>query len=86
VLLVTVAKGASLTVTVLVAVEEAHPPAAAIVLVIVYAPGAVPVNIISPVALFANINPDGDELNVPALEPLLKTGRGFEPIVQKGPE
>ena len=63
----------------------AHPPAGAIVFVTVYVPGVLAARFTSPVEVFANTSPAGDELKVPALEPTGKVGVGLVPVWQYGP-
>ena len=60
-------------------ISSAHPPPAEMVLVIVYVPGVVVAISTSPVELFMNVRPDGEEEKSPALAPEGKVGRGLLP-------
>ena len=71
--------GAGPIVTGEVAVTDAHPPLATMVLVIVYVPGVLVAKLISPVLTFINTKPDGNAENVPALAPGPKVGTALLP-------
>jgi hypothetical protein len=71
-----------LIVTGAVAEAAAHPPAAAIVFVMVYVPAVLAARFISPVDVFTKTNPAGEAVNVPALDPGLNAGKGFAPAWQ----
>lgn len=65
--------------------EDAHPPAAAMVLVMLYVPGALAVKSICPVLTFTKARPAGVDVNVPPLLPPGKAGKGLVPFLQYGP-
>ena len=66
------------------AVTAAHPPDAAIVLVMVYVPGVLAARSICPVAVLTNTKPAGAAEKVPATPPPLKVGEGFAAFWQNG--
>lgn len=71
-----------LIVTVIESTADAQPPAATIVLVSTYEPGAEEERSICPVEVFT-LRPEGLAVNAPALAPAPKTGEGSTPVWQK---
>jgi hypothetical protein len=68
-----------------VATFEGHPPLALIVFVMVYGPGLLAARSISPVLVFTNTSPAGDDVKLPADPPTGNVGNGFTPPWQYGP-
>ncbi len=77
-----VGEGNCVTVSVVVAVAAAQPPAEAIKLVMVYVPAALAARSISPVEVLTKTKPEGVALNTPELAPAENVGAGLVALLQ----